>query len=109
MKREELEKLADGFQKKADTAFQNYQETGMSRYASTARRNEDLADAMRMAAGAADEHHAYISMKSMMANFACRAKMITSSETDEKREELTQALVRDIVSYGRLVGLIGKE
>lgn len=30
MTRKELEKLADGFQKKADTAFQNYQETGMS-------------------------------------------------------------------------------
>lgn len=109
MKKEELEKLADSFQKKADTAFQNYQETGMSRYASTYRRNEDLADAMRMAAGASDEHQAYISLKGTMANFASRAKMITVAETDEKREDLTQALVRDIVSYGRLVGLIGGE
>ena len=44
MSKKELMKLADSFQKKADTAFQNYQETGASRYDSAFRRNEDIAD-----------------------------------------------------------------
>ena len=56
MKKEELMKLADSFQKKADAAFENYQETGMSRYGSAYRRNEELADALRPAVG--DSHHA---------------------------------------------------
>lgn len=107
MDRNHLEKLAESFQVKADTAVQNYQETGMSRYCSMARRNEDIADAIRMAAGAADEHQAYISMKNEMANFAWRAKMIAAAQTDEKRDELTRALIRDIVSFGCLFGLIG--
>ena len=89
MKKEELLKLADSFQKKADAAFENYQETGMSRYGSTYRRNEELADALRMAAGAADEHNAYIHMKGQMS-------------------ELTEALVRELVSYGKMSGLIGE-
>ena len=108
MKKEELLKLADSFQKKADAAFENYQETGMSRYGSTYRRNEELADALRMAAGAADEHHVYISMKAQMANFACRAKAASVAETEEKRSELTEALVRELVSYGKMSGLIGE-
>lgn len=109
MSKEKLMKLSEKYQAKADAAFENYQETGMSRYGSTYRRNEELADALRMAAGAADEHHAYISMKAQMANFACRAKMAAIADTEEKRDELTEALVRDLASYGRLLGLIGKE
>ncbi len=63
MNKEELKNLADKYRKKADTAFQNYQETGVTQYGSSFRRNEELADALRMAADAADEHFAYISLK----------------------------------------------
>lgn len=106
MKRDELEKLADSFQSKADTAFQNYQETGMNRYASTARRNENIADALRVAAGAADEHQAYIGLKMEMANFASRAKRAMSTADDKEKTDLTEAIIRDIVSCGRLHGFI---
>ena len=106
MKREELEKLAASFQSKADTAFQNYQETGMNRYGSTARKNEDIADALRVAAGAMDEHQAYIGLKMEMANFASRARMIASIMDGKEKVELTEAIIRDIVSCGRLHGLI---
>lgn len=108
MSKEELMKLAEKYQAKADADFQNYQETGMSRYGSSYRRNEELADALRMAAGAADEHHAHISMKAQMANFAWRAKAASVAETEEKRSELTEALVRELVSYGKMFGLIGE-
>ena len=76
MSKKELMKLADSFQKKADTAFQNYQETGASRYDSAFRRNEDIAAALRAAAEAADEHNAYINLKMEMSNFASRARRV---------------------------------
>lgn len=109
MSKEELMKLAEKYQAKADADFQNYQETGISRYGSSYRRNEDMAEALRMAAGAADEHRAYISMKGEMANFASRAQMAAIADTEEKRDELTEALVRDLASYGRMMNLIKDE
>lgn len=108
MNKAELEKLAEKYQKKADNDYRNYQETGITRYGSSYRRNDDMAEAFRMAANAADEHREYVSMKGQMANFAWRAKMISSPEkTDEEVAELTYALIRDIVSYGKMLGLIG--
>lgn len=109
MRKEELMKLADSFQKKADTAYQNYQETGASRYDSAYRRNEDIATALRAAAEAADEHQAYINLKMEMSNFASRARRAMLSASEEEKAELTEALIRDVVSSGRLHGLIGKE
>lgn len=106
MKKKELEKLADSFQTKADTAYQNYQETGISRYSSTARRHEKMADAIRMAAEAADEHYAYISLKLEMSNLASRAKRVKASSDEKERTELVDALVRDMIACGRLYGLI---
>ena len=108
MNREELKKLADKYQKKADTAFQNYPETGAPRYSGSFRRNEELVDALRMAANAADEHIAYISLKAEMANFASRAVAITQPyKTDEEKAEMTYALIRDILACGKQRGLIG--
>lgn len=109
MSRDELEKLAEKYQAQADAAAQNYQETGISRYSNAAYKKEHLAEALRMAAAAADEHHAYIAMKAQMCNFIWRAKMSACSESQEKRDELAQALIRDLVSYGQLTGLIGKD
>lgn len=108
MSREELIKLADKYQEKADTAFQNYQETGAGRYGSSCRRNEDMAEALKMAAGAADEHRAYISMKVDMANFTRRAKAASTSGTAERRDELMRSLVLDLVAYGRALGFVGE-
>ncbi len=107
MKKKELEKLADSFQAKADTAYRNYQETGISRYGSTARRHEKMADAIRMAAEAADEHYAYINLKLEMSNLASRAEKAKSSSDKKERIELMEALVRDMIACGRLYGLIG--
>lgn len=107
MKKKELEKLADSFQTKADTAFRNYQETGISRYCSTARRHEKMADAIRIAAGAADEHYAYINLKLEMSNLASRAEKVQHSSDEKERVELVEALVRDMIVCGHLYGLIG--
>lgn len=81
----------------------------MSRYDSTYRRNEDIATALRAAAEAADEHQAYIILKMEMSNFASRARRVMLSASGEEKAELTEALIRDIVSSGQLYGLISKE
>lgn len=108
LQKKELEKLAEKYQAKADADYRNYQETGITRYGTSYRKNDDLACALRMAAEAADEHSAYIAMKGQMSNFAWRALMV-SHATDGEREELVQALVRDLVSYGALQGLIRRD
>ena len=107
MKKKELEKLADSFQTKADTAYRNYQETGISRYSSTARRHEEMADAIRMAAQAANEHYAYTNLKMEMSNFASRAQKIGLTADEKERTKLVEALVHDMIVCGRLYGLIG--
>ena len=107
MKKEELEKLAEKYQAKADADYQNYQETGMTRYGTAYRKNEDMADAFRMAAAAADDHAALLSMRATVSNFAWRAKMIFVETDEEKKNEMTYTLIRDLAAYGRMMGLIG--
>ena len=43
-----------------------------------------------------------------MVNLVCRAKAASVAETEEKRSELTEALVRELVSYGKMSGLVGE-
>lgn len=109
MDKKKLIKLADSYRKKADTAFQSYQETGIARYYNTYHRNDDLADALQMAANAADEHAALIALKAEMSHFASHAAMATSKyRTEPERAELAAALASDVAAYGRLQGLIGE-
>lgn len=44
MDKEKLYKLAERYQNKADTAYNAYQETGIARYDTARRNNEDLAE-----------------------------------------------------------------
>lgn len=59
-----------------------------------------------MAAAAAEEHHDYIEMKKRMENFASRAAFIQFRSEAEEAEEVTSALIRDMISYGRLIGVL---
>lgn len=97
MGKAELIKLAEKYQAKADTDYQNYQETGARRYESSWRRNEDMAEAFRMAADAADEHQAYTAMRVDMANFA-RDAMKASHATGEEREKMVKSMIDGLVS-----------
>lgn len=73
MKRDELLALAEKHQAKADMAYMNYQETGFQRYDRERIRNEDYADAFRMAADAADDHMALGSLRAELIQLASRA------------------------------------
>lgn len=107
MNKEELLVLAEKFQAKADAAAENYQDSGLSRYGSAARRNEDIAEALRMAASAADEHSEYIGMKAQMSEFAYKAWMASIAQTEDGRNKAVDDLVKNLTAYGRLMGLIG--
>ena len=105
-----LMKLADSYRKKADAAYQNYQETGIARYYSAYHRNEDLADALQIAANAADEHNDLIAIRGELAHFAFRAAMATSKHrTGPEKAELAAALASDIVICGRMHGFINEK
>lgn len=103
-----LEGLADKYQKKADDSYELYQETGMTRYRTAYQRNEDLAGAIRMAASAAEDHEELVAMRANVSNFASRAAMAERKDLSKfEREELINALLRDMAAYGRMKGLIG--
>lgn len=100
-----IEKLLSQHEKRAYTDFKNYQLSGAKRYLYSYCRNEDLADALRMALSVADKHQAYISMKFNISNFAQRAQQLLIEADKDK----TQSLLKDLVSYGILEGLIRKD
>jgi hypothetical protein len=102
MDRNELEKLAERYQQRADRAFENYQETGIKRYDTERNNMEDLADALRMAANAADEHVAYVGMRGSFAGLVTIAQNIELAASKESREELIDELVKSLLTYGRM-------
>ena len=98
--KEKLVTLIDKFEAKAAKDFDNYQQTGITRYSSAYHNAQDMADALRMALDAADDHHALIHMRtniSMLAGEAARAK--TAAEKDH--------VLKQLVSLARMNGLIG--
>ena len=99
-----LEALAERYQSKADRAFERYQETGIKRYDTERCNAEDLSDALRMAANAADEHAEHIHMRAMLAGFVDLARQVLEEEpivSGSKEEKLLKGLV----SYGRMNGM----
>ena len=104
MNKSELLQLAEKYQHKADQAYRNYQETGISRYDNERRKNEDLADAMRMAAAASDEHHALVHLRGAVALLAAEAKRIEFIPEDQKLKAL-EGLRKSLISSANLAGV----
>lgn len=105
MTRKELERLAEKHQKKADTAYQNYQETGITRYSTTYRNNEDLAEAFRMAANAADDHAKLVALKGDLSQLAAAAVRVKYAPEDLKQARM-QSVMDDLLALARMHGLI---
>ena len=98
----ELEALAEKYAAKAEKAFQNYQETGISRYSREYHNAEELFYAFQAAANAAEEHAALLGMQTAMHNLAGRAQ---KADTEEK----ARAVLKELVSYARMMGLVREE
>lgn len=108
MKQADIWKMAEKFQAKADKAFQNYQETGLTRYDTEYQRNDDVAAALRVAAGAADTATALVSIKGdlhMLGNAAARHITNESYKDPEKM----RVFLADIVAVARTHGLYCRE
>lgn len=104
MTKKELEALADKHQQKADDAYRNYQETGITRYNRDRQKDEDFADAFRMAAAAADEHYALIHLRGTVASLASEAKRIEFAPEDQKPKAL-ETLRKNLISSANLAGI----
>ena len=105
MDKKSIQALADQFQTKADRAYQNYQETGMSRYDAERRKNEDLADALCVAANAADDHNHMIHLRGTLARLASDASRIEYMPQDQQPDAL-EKLRKNLLAAARLEGVI---
>ena len=66
----------------------------------------DLADALKMAANAADASAANIHIKAQLANFAYKAWLIGYTDEEIERTKKTKDLLAELVSYGVMEGVI---
>lgn len=108
MDKKKLMELAERYQHKADTAFQNYQETGITRYDTARRNNEDMAEALRMAASAKEDHDRMIHLRGVLSQLAWRAAEANRA-SEEERPRKMQAVLGELLSAARMQGLIRDE
>ncbi len=104
MTREELQALADRYQRIADRAYRNYQESGIGRYDTKCRDNERLADALRMAADATEDHQAMVHYKGELTDLAYKAGRIKYCDP-ETAEKLREEIISALLAYGRVEGV----
>ena len=94
LSKERLGTLADRYQGKADRAYQNYQETGISRYDWERRNAEDLADALRAAANASEEHESLGFLRAEIVWYAGKAdKALAEDAPREKLAEILESFI----------------
>ena len=105
MNRVELEALAAKYQEKAEKAYRNYQETGITRYSREMRNNEDLADAIRMAARAADDSHKLVDLRVTFSALADKARRLRSLQNSPEVE----SFLKEVVAAARIRDLIREE
>lgn len=74
MDKKRMEKLLERYQEKAERAYRSYQDSGVYHYDWQYRNAEEMADIIRIGLNAADEHTAYISLRSDLANLAAKAE-----------------------------------
>lgn len=96
MTQDQLLKLAQRYDDKANKAYYNYQETGMPRYDRERSNAEDLAEALRMAATAEEDHSKLIALKAEVVDLAYRA------ETTLPDNQRTLSILNDIVSLAEI-------
>ena len=108
MTKVEITALAEHWQAKADRAMDRYQESGLPRHNRGREQAEDLANALRIAANAADDHDELISMRGAVCCLAVKAHAAVDAlavpDRAADRDILTD-LARNIISTARLYGV----
>ena len=105
MTKAELIALAEHWQAKADRAMERYQENGLARHNREREQAQDLADALQIAASAADDHDELISLRGAVYCLAVKAHAavdaLDAPDRASDRDILTD-LARNVISTARL-------
>ena len=108
MTKAEITALAEHWQDKAYLAMDRYQESGLARYNREREQAEDMAEALRIAANAADDHSKLISLRGAVYCLAVKAHAavdaLDAPDRASDRDILTD-LARNIISTARLYGV----
>ena len=108
MTKVELITLAERWQAKADRAKDRYQEDGLARHNREREQAQDLADALQIAASAADDHSELISLRGAVYCLAVKAHAavdaLDAPDRASDRDILTD-LARNVISTARLYGV----
>lgn len=97
--RKKLEQLIDRYDAKAERNFLNYQDTGFTRYEREQHNAEDMAEALRAALNAAEEHETLQSLKVQVLDWASKSEY----NLDTLQDTAIESLLRDIVSFAAMV------
>lgn len=108
MTKVELIALAERWQAKADRAMERYQEDGLARHNREREQAQDLADALQIAASAADDHDELVSLRMMLNQLAVKAHAavdaLDAPDRASDRDILTD-LARNVISTALLYGV----
>ena len=108
MTKVELITLAERWQAKADRAMDRYQEDGLARHNREREQAQDLADALQIAASAADDHSELISLRGAVYCLAVKAHAavdaLDAPDRASDRDILTD-LAHNVISTARLYGV----
>lgn len=98
MNKNTLDALIEKYEKKAEQNFRNYQETGLRRYEKAYEDAQDLADTLRMARSAHDDHTELVHWRGQISVLASKAKRAKEPEQMEK-------VLKELISTARMHGL----
>ncbi len=108
MTKVEIAVLAEHWQDKAYRAMDRYQESGLARHNREREQAQDLADALQIAASAADDHSELISLRGAVYCLAVKAHAavdaLDAPDRASDRDILTD-LARNVISTARLYGV----
>lgn len=99
LKEKELAALIEKYEAEARKNDRNYQETGITRYERQKHKAEDLADTLRVALNALEDHQKMLHYRWTVLRFAMEAR-----ETDPGN---AGQLIKNILAQARLDDLIG--
>ena len=108
MTKVELIALAERWQEKADGDMERYKGDGLLRHNREREQAQDLADALQIAASAADDHSELISLRGAVYCLAVKAHAavdaLDAPDRASDRDILTD-LARNVISTARLYGV----
>lgn len=97
--KETIEKMIDQADDRAERAYRNYQETGTQRYKREQEKAEDLADALRMALSAYDDHVKLGALKAELITLGADAHKALAGGSQEAKEKILRRLISLAKSY----------